>query len=135
MVTRWSSLALRSTRGRSRAMARGGGGLKSFIVPPAQAETLDVTPASAGIPLVALDLRHAPLWFDQPRGSSQIGAVYPEGEPYAFVENIAPKDAFDALLFVDTTNRRAQEPRQVARAGTTLTRAPESARCAPHDAF
>jgi hypothetical protein len=29
--------------------------------------------------------------------------MYPEGEPYAFVGNIVAKEAFDALLFVDTT--------------------------------
>ncbi|HJZ72938.1 MAG TPA: erythromycin esterase family protein, partial [Vicinamibacterales bacterium] len=97
-------------QGSFQAVARGGGGLKSFTVPPAKAETLDGTLASAGIPLFALDLRNAPMWFDQPRGSRQIGAVYPEGEPYAFVENIAPKDAFDALLFVDTTTVARKNP-------------------------
>ena len=97
-------------QGSFQAMAQGGGGLKNFTVPPAKAETLDGTLASAGIPLFALDLRSAPAWFDQPRGSRQIGAVYPEGEPYAFVANIVPKQAFDALLFVDTTTAARKNP-------------------------
>ena len=90
-------------QGSFQAIAQGRGGLKNFSVPPARAETLDGTLASAGIPLLAIDLRSAPVWFDQPRGSRQIGAVYPEGEPQAFVASIVPKQAFDALLFVDTT--------------------------------
>jgi erythromycin esterase len=97
-------------QGSFQAMAQGGGGLKNFTVPPAKAETLDGTLAAAGIPLFALDLRGAPAWFHLPRGSRQIGAVYPEGDPYALVANLVPKDAFDAVLFVC-----AQEPRQVAR--------------------
>jgi erythromycin esterase-like protein len=97
-------------QGSFQAMAQGGGGLKIFSVPPAKAETLDGTLASAGIPLFALDLRSAPVWFDQPRGSRQIGAVYPEGDPYAFVGNIVPKQAFDALLFVDTTTAARKNP-------------------------
>ncbi len=99
-------------QGSFQAIAQGGGGLKNFSVPPAKAETLDGTLASAGIPLFALDLRSAPVWFDQPRGSRQIGAVYPEGEPHAFVGNIVPTQAFDALLFVDTTTG-AKESRPV----------------------
>ena len=90
-------------QGSFQALAQGGGGLKNFTVPPAKAETLDGTLASAGIPLFALDLRSAPAWFDQPRGSRQIGAMYPEGEPYALIGDIVPKKAFDVLLFVDTT--------------------------------
>ncbi len=97
-------------QGSFQAVAQGGGGLKNFAVPPAKAEMLDGTLASAGIPLFALDLRSAPAWFDQPRGSRQIGAVYPEGEPYAFVGNIVPKEAFDALLFVDTTTVARKNP-------------------------
>jgi erythromycin esterase-like protein len=97
-------------QGSFQAMTQGGGGLKNFTVPPAKAETLDGTLASAGIPLFALDLRSAPGWFDQPRGSRQIGAVYPEGEPHAFVGNIAAKKAFDVLLFVDTTTAARKNP-------------------------
>ena len=97
-------------QGSFQAIAQGGGGLKNFTVPPAKAETLDGTLASAGIPLFALDLRRAPAWFDQPRGSRQIGALYPEGEPYALVTDIVPKHAFDVLLFVDTTTAAHKNP-------------------------
>ena len=97
-------------QGSFQAIAQGGGGLKNFTVPPAKAETLDGTLASAGIPLFALDLRGAPAWFEQARGSRQIGAVYPEGEPYALVADLIPKQAFDVLLFVDTTTAARKNP-------------------------
>ena len=97
-------------QGSFQAVAQGGGGLKNFTVPPAKPDTLDGTLASSGIPLFALDLRSAPAWFDQPRGSRQIGAVYPEGEPYALVADIVPKQAFDVLLFVDTTTAARKNP-------------------------
>ena len=97
-------------QGSFQAIAQGGGGLKNHTVPPAKAETLDATMGAAGIPLFALDLRGAPAWFDQPRGSRQIGAMYPEGEPYALVADIVPKQAYDALLFVDTTTAALRNP-------------------------
>jgi erythromycin esterase len=97
-------------QGAFQAVAQGGGGLKNFAVPPAKPETLDATLASAGVPLFALDLRSAPAWFKQPRGSRQIGAIYPEGEPYAFVGDIVPAESFDALLFVDTTTVARKNP-------------------------
>jgi erythromycin esterase len=97
-------------QGAFQAMAQGGSGLKNHSVPPARPETLDGALAAASLPLFALDLRGAPAWFEQPRGSRQIGAVYPEGEPYAFVGNIVPKEAFDAILFVDTTTVARKNP-------------------------
>jgi hypothetical protein len=36
--------------------------------------------------------------------------VYPEGDSYAFVGNIVPKDAFDVLLFVNTTTAARKNP-------------------------
>ena len=64
--------------------------LKNFIVPPAPSGSLDATLASAGLPLLALDLRASPEWFRQARRSRQIGAVYSEGAPYAFMSDIVP---------------------------------------------
>ena len=97
-------------QGAFQAIAQGGGGLKNHTVPAARPETLDGVLASSNLPLFALDLRGAPAWFGQPRGSRQIGAMYPEGEPYAFVGNIVPKEAFDAILFVDTTTVARKNP-------------------------
>jgi hypothetical protein len=37
------------------------------------------------------------------RGPREIGAVYPEGKPYALVTDIVARQTFDVLLFVDTT--------------------------------
>ena len=97
-------------QGAFQAIAQGGGGLKNHTVPVAKPETLDGALAAASLPLFALDLRGAPAWFEQPRGSRQIGAAYPEGEPYAYVGNIVPKEAFDAILFVDTTTVARKNP-------------------------
>lgn len=97
-------------QGSFQAVLQGGGGLKTFTVPPARADTLDGALAHAGIPLFALDLRGAPAWFDQPRGARQIGSMYPEDQPYAFVTNIVPREAFDVLLFVDTTTAARRNP-------------------------
>jgi erythromycin esterase-like protein len=97
-------------QGSFQAMAQGGGGLKNHTVPPARPDTLDAALAAAGIPIFALDLRSAPAWFDEPRGSRQIGAMYPEGEPHALVANLAAKQAFDALLFVETTTVARKNP-------------------------
>ena len=64
-------------QGSFQAIAQGGGGLKNFTVPPARSGSLDATLASAGMPLLALDLRSAPVWFDQPRGSRHTTTSWP----------------------------------------------------------
>jgi erythromycin esterase-like protein len=97
-------------QGSFQAIAQGVGGLKNFTVPPAKPEMLDATLASAGIPLFVIDLRTAPAWFSQRRGSRQIGAVYPEGEPYALVGDITPTAAFDAIAFFETTTVARKNP-------------------------
>jgi erythromycin esterase-like protein len=97
-------------QGSFQAIPQAGGSLKNFTVPAAKAEWLDGVLAAAAIPLFAIDLRNAPTWFAQPRGAREIGAVYPDGEPYAMVANIVPKDAFDAMLFVDTTTAARKNP-------------------------
>ena len=67
-------------------------------------------PAEARLPLFALDLRAAPEWFRQSRGSRQIGAVYPEGTPDAFIADFVPANTYDAVLFVDTTTVARKNP-------------------------
>lgn len=88
----------------------GGGMLKAFEVPPAPAGTLDATLAASGIPIFATDLRQAPAWFKEPHGSRQIGAIYPDGSPYAFLGNIIAADAFDAILFLERTTAARRNP-------------------------
>ena len=90
-------------KGSFQAIPQGGGNLKNFTVPPAKPDTLDGILAASMMPLFALDLRSAPAWFNEAHGSRQIGAVYPDGDPYALVAEIAAAKAFDALLFVETT--------------------------------
>jgi len=97
-------------QGSFQAIPQAGGALKNFTVPPAKADTLDATLASAGISLFAIDLRQSPDWFRQPRGSREIGAVYPEGESYAYVADLVPATTFDALVFFDTTTVARKNP-------------------------
>jgi len=97
-------------QGSFQAMPQGGGRLKTFTVPPAPAGSLDATLAGSGIPLFALDLRQAPDWFKEPHGTRQIGAIYPEGEPLAFVADWAAKDVYDAMLFVESTTAARKNP-------------------------
>src|SRR5262249_11717860 len=96
--------------GSFQAIPQGGGALKDFTVPAAPSGSLDATLAAAALPLFALDLRPAPAWFRQPRGSRQIGAVYPDGEPFAFISNIIPAESYDAVLFVDATTVARKNP-------------------------
>jgi erythromycin esterase-like protein len=97
-------------QGSFQAIQQGGGGLRSFTVPPTRPGTLDSTLAAAGIPLFALDLRKAPAWFREARASRQIGAVYPDGQPFAFLGNIVPAEAYDAVLFVEATTVARKNP-------------------------
>jgi erythromycin esterase-like protein len=98
------------SHGSFQAIPQGGGPLKSFTVPPVTAASLDATLAEARLPLFALDLRAAPEWFRQSRGSRQIGAVYPEGIPDAFIADFVPANTYDAVLFVDTTTVARKNP-------------------------
>jgi len=97
-------------QGSFQAIRQGGGGLTNFAVPPAPPGSLDATLAAARVPLFALDLRAAPEWFRQPRGSRQIGAVYPEGAPYALIGDIVAPKAYDAVLFVEATTVARKNP-------------------------
>ena len=90
-------------QGSFQAMPQGGGALKEFRVPSAPADSLDAMLASVGIPLFAVDIRTAPVWFKEPHRSREIGATYPEDAPYAFMADLPASQAFDVMLFVDTT--------------------------------
>jgi erythromycin esterase-like protein len=97
-------------QGSFQAIAQNNGGLKNFTVPPAQAGTLDATLAAAQIPLFAIDLRKSPDWFRAAHGMRQIGAMYPEGAPYAFVAPLVAPESFDAILFVESTTVARKNP-------------------------
>jgi erythromycin esterase-like protein len=97
-------------QGSFQAMPQGGGSLKNFTVPPAKPDTLDSILAASMMPLFALDLRNAPAWFNEAHGSRQIGAMYPDGDPYALVADIAAAKAFDVLLFVESTTPARKNP-------------------------
>jgi erythromycin esterase-like protein len=87
------------SHGSFQAIPQGGGTLKSFTVPPVSSASLDATLAEARLPLFALDLR-----------SAQIGAVYPEGTPDAFIADFVPANTYDAVLFVDSTTVARKNP-------------------------
>ena len=97
-------------QGSFQAIQQGGGGLRDFTVPPAEAGTLDATLAESKLPLFALDLRQAPPWFAEPHGSREIGSMYPDGNSFAFVTNLPAQSAFDALLFVERTTAARKNP-------------------------
>ena len=97
-------------QGSFQAMPQNGGALRDFTVPAAPLDSLDATLASAGIPLFALDLRDAPPWFKDPHQSREIGAVYPEGSAYALMADLPAAQAFDVMLFVETTTAARKNP-------------------------
>jgi erythromycin esterase-like protein len=97
-------------QGSFQAIPLGGGALRDFTVPPAKPGTLDAELAAAGIPLFALDLRLAPAWFKERRGSREIGAAYPADNPFAYVNEMVVPDAFDAVLFVERTTAARKNP-------------------------
>ena len=103
-------------QGSFQAVTQGGGGLKDHTVPPAPAGSLDATLAASGIPLFALDLRAAPKsgpvaeWLNAAHKTRSIGALYPEGEPFAFMgDQVAPEN-FNVILFVEKTTAARKNP-------------------------
>jgi erythromycin esterase-like protein len=97
-------------QGSFQAVPQNGGPLKDFTVSPLAADSLDAMLATAAIPVFAIDLRGAPDWFKAPRRSREIGAVYPDGVPDAFAGNLVAPDAFDAMLFVESTTAARKNP-------------------------
>jgi erythromycin esterase len=96
--------------GSFQAIPMGGGALKNFTVPPAPAGSLDATLSTPGIPAFAIDLRQAPDWFPQPHTSRLIGAMYPDGAPFAMLGNIIAPDAYDGILFIQQTTAASPNP-------------------------
>jgi erythromycin esterase-like protein len=97
-------------QGSFQAVPQNGGALKDFTVSPLAGDSLDATLATASIPVFAIDLRGAPDWFKTPRRSREIGAVYPDGVPEAFAMSVIAPDAFDAMLFVESTTAAKKNP-------------------------
>lgn len=86
-----------------------GKGLRDFTIGLAPADGLDAMLASTHIPLFALDLRKLPKegpvaeWFEKPRPSRSIGAVYSEKQADDYFTSRPAPQAFHALLFVEKT--------------------------------
>ena len=85
--------------------------LREFMVQPLAEGSLDRALASAGIPVLALDLRQVPKdgpvakWFAEPHPMRSIGAVYNEKDPDLpmFVATEVWPEDYDAILFVEKT--------------------------------
>ena len=77
--------------------------LAFFTVSAPPRGSFDATLAALGIPLFAVDLRHAPDWFAAPHYSRQIGGGYSEATPGVWMHRIRAARDFDLLIFVDNT--------------------------------
>jgi erythromycin esterase len=87
-------------------------------VSPNPKAVFDVTMASAGLSIAALDLRAAPDtgpvhdWLDVPHGTRNIGALYrAESE---FIPRVAFPESYDAVLFVERTTAAHPLPSALA---------------------
>jgi hypothetical protein len=97
------------------------GALVDHRVPAAPPETFDAALARAGLPLLCLDLVHAPTegpvaaWLTAEMPMRSIGGIFglPEGNAYGvrYTQTIVPRRCFDAVVFVAETTaaRRSRE--------------------------
>lgn len=97
-------------QGSFQAIDQGTRKLRDFTVPPVAANVLDAALASAGLPLFALDLRKAPVWFKEPRRSRQFGAMFSDENAAAYAMDLRPAAAFDALFFIEKTTAARKNP-------------------------
>ena len=72
--------------------------------------------AASGLSLAAIDLRAIPkdgpvaTWFDEPRATRSIGAVYTEQSEAQFFSQSRVPQLYDALLFVERTTSARPNP-------------------------
>ena len=90
-------------RGSFQAIGARGGGLQNFTVAPAPAGSFDALLATAGIPLLALDMRNAPPPLRETRQTRQIGAVFSNETETNYLARVSAPSIFDAILFVENT--------------------------------
>ncbi len=100
-------------RGAFRAIEPGRG-VRVFNAPAAFVGGLDQTLATIGLPLLAVDLRPAEgavrSWLDIKQRTWSIGAVFSEELSASYQQLIAPRKAFDILLFVQDTTASQPVP-------------------------
>ena len=93
-----------------------GKGLHDFTVGPAPDGSLDATLASAGLPIMALDLRTPPKqpvtadWLKAPHQTRSIGAVFSNDQAANYLLNAAAPEMFDVLVFVEKTTAAHKIP-------------------------
>ncbi len=93
----------------------GGQGLHEFTAPALGGDSLGSALASAGYPLLALDLRQVPTsgpvaWLREPRRAYSIGAVWAPENPEALVVQDRAPDLYDVLLFAAETHAARANP-------------------------
>ena len=100
------------------------GGLRAFTVPPAPPGSLDATLAATGTPLLALDVRDAPVdgtvgeWLRMRHVTRSVGAVFDETAAASFFLPTNLPTTFDVVLFVAKTTR-ARPNHSLAAPGAT----------------
>ncbi len=87
-----------------------GKGLRDFSIGPAPDGSLDATLASAGLPIMALDLRTPPRqtvaidWLKTAHMTRSIGAVFSNEQSGNYSVNVVAPETFNVLLFVEKTS-------------------------------
>ena len=88
---------------------RNGQRLHDFTLGPAPDGSLDAILASAGFPIMALDVGTPPKqpvaadWLEAPHQTWSIGAVFSNDQAANYLLNAAAPEMFDVLVFVEKT--------------------------------
>ena len=100
-------------------------GVHPFAVGPAHEGSVDWALTEAGLELAAVDLRELPEdgpvaeWWSQPHEMRRIGSAYSEGNPSRWWRTLVVPDAYDAILFVESTTAARPTPAGRATAWTS----------------
>jgi len=98
-----------------------GKGLRDFTVPPAPAGSLEATLAATGIPILAVDLRKAPVkgpvaqWLKASHQTRSIGAAFSDASATSYLVDQKVLESVDALLFVEKTSAARKNPSILAK--------------------
>lgn len=98
------------------ATAKYGEGLKGFYFGPSPKGWLDDTFAQSGIANFFLDVRDSGVkgvdaWLDAASSTRSVGARYdPTNDGLKFSANLAPRKAFDAIIYLHETTRALPAP-------------------------
>jgi erythromycin esterase len=106
-------------QGSFQAMGSKGEGLVEFTVEGAPEHSLDAVGALVGPAVFAVDLRTAPSsgpvheWLASKPRTRSIGALFGHDVEQYFLVPVDPRDNFDIVVFVETTNAARRNPTAV----------------------